>query len=137
MLLSGHYIIYLIEFDFLKFQHFQQIEIWFLLTEKFEHAYAANFSANSKWKNCIRRRRKDVVGKQKLVSIWKIIHHSKSKLQVKEIGFQKLRDLLNSGNQKKVPEIFFPEAAVRRCSSKNTSRGCFWLFGKYKIRQEK
>ena len=35
-----------------------------------------------------------------------------------KIDFQKLGNLLNSGKQKKVSGIYYPEAAVRRCSSK-------------------
>ena len=44
-----------------------------------------------------------------------------SKWLVKKIGFQKLRDLLKSGEQKKVSETYYAEAAVRRCSSKQVS----------------
>ena len=36
----------------------------------------------------------------------------------KKIGFQKLKDLLNSSKQKKVSKIYYPEAADRKCSLK-------------------
>ena len=41
-----------------------------------------------------------------------------SKWLVNKIGFQKVRDLLNSGKQMKISEIYYAEAAVRRCFSK-------------------
>ena len=44
--------------------------------------------------------------------------HMLSKWLVRKIDFQKMRDLLNPGKQKKVSEIYYAEAAVRRCSSK-------------------
>ena len=44
--------------------------------------------------------------------------HMVSKWLVGKIDFQKIRDLLNSGKQKKVSEIYYAEAAVPRCFSK-------------------
>ena len=83
--------------------------------------YKRSFSTNWKWKwmNRIQHGKKDVVGKQKFELSWKIIHHTNrfiSKWLVKKIGFQKLRDLLKSGKQKKASEIYYAESAVRRCS---------------------
>ena len=83
--------------------------------------YKRSFSTNWKWKwmNRIQHGKKDVVGKEKFELSWKIIHHTNrfiSKWLVKKIGFEKLRDLLKSGKQKKASEIYYAESAVRRCS---------------------